>query len=121
LNGEVDDSFSSVYSQINRMLTGPKIRMRSVTTKTHNYIFNIDRQYPGKLVDGWGFHNTLPDLNKRFYLRAKEELCEYNKLNSKVINDDQIQTNMFNVLLEYMRLYNDPLYSQILRSKIKFV
>lgn len=107
LFGETDTSFNSVYSQLNRMYTGPVIRIRAVTTKHHNYVVNIDRKYPGHSVDGWGYHDTLRDIGNEFYSRPMEELYEYDGLNVTQIENVELKINMRNLLLNYMKKYGD--------------
>jgi hypothetical protein len=97
--------------------------MRAVTTKTHNYVFNIDRKYPGYSVDGWGFISTLDGIDSKFWVRPEEELYQYKGLNSILINDDELKVKLAGDLLDYSQRFNDPLHRYILRQlkKIKLI
>ncbi len=107
-----------VYAQLNRMMHGPECRIRSLIKKDVCYTINIDQEFPGKFVDGWGWEKSLKEMNNDYFYRPLEQLLKYNKLNLYPSDNLKLKTEMRNQLLQLMKYFKDPQYKN---AKSKFL
>jgi len=118
LLGEKDKRFFQIYSQLNKMLHGPDCKIRALTRKNHCYIVNINQDFPGDCVDGWGWAKSLNEMGKDYFLRPVEQLIEYDGFNIYPLNDESLKLEMRNELFSLMKRYHDP---ELFNAKQKFL
>lgn len=114
LIGEEENTSSFVYAQMNRMLAGPPIRIRSIISERYSYVFNIDRHYPADFVDGWEWSKLLQSYtHPRLYNRNREELINLSNNKDVSKTDSRLKLRMRNTLIIMMKKYNDPLLNHL--------
>jgi len=104
--GSVSDQHQLVYSQLNRMQSGPFFRIRAISSKTHTYCLNFDPYYPANFVDGWHFDRALMEVGN-ISTRPFQEFIRYSGMDYWNASDREIRVKLGKELLRRMKVYKD--------------
>lgn len=114
LIGKEEKTSNFVYTQMNRMLIGPPIRIRAIISERYSYVLNIDRNYPAHFVDGWEWSDLLKSYkNPRLYKRNMEELIDLTDNKDISKSNGKLKLHMRNMLVKMMKKHNDPLLGHL--------